>query len=161
MRCSELGGVTTVHTQVCSNNTYWTNLPCTTHGGYKGRRCNSEYSGQCYYPDSKDYLWFLNLSKTCRDRSHDIMPLPKNGSCPPTHYFSCLVNKKESCISEAVFIRSRCLTLTLGEIKEKYHTYANSPPVISKHLSMSLIWTTYFVVIGMFILNSLKEILHK
>ena len=40
------------------------------------------------------------LRKTCRDRSHDIMPLPKNGSCPPTHYFSCLVNKKESCISQ-------------------------------------------------------------
>ena len=64
--------------------------------GYEGRRCNSEYSGQCYYPDRNNHDRFL--SKTCRDRSHDI--LPKNGSCPSTHYFSCLVNKKEFCISE-------------------------------------------------------------
>ena len=90
--CQELGGLTTVHSQVCSNNSFWLKHPCTAWG-YEGRRCNSEYSGQCYYPDSYD--WYL--TKTCRDRSHDI--LPKNGSCPPT-YFSCLINKMESCLSE-------------------------------------------------------------
>ena len=87
LKCQELGGLTTVHSQVCSNNSFWLKHPCTALN-YEGRRCSSEYSGQCYYPDSKDYL----LSKICRDRSHDIMPLPKNGSCPPTHYFSCLVD---------------------------------------------------------------------
>ena len=97
MKCSELGGVTTVHTQVCSNNTYWTNLPCTTHGGYKGRRCNSEYSGQCYYPNRPKHAWWL--PQTCRDGSHDILLLPKNGSCPST-YFSCLREKKEYCLSK-------------------------------------------------------------
>ena len=33
-----------------------------------------------------------------KDKSHDILPLPKNGSCPPTYFF-CLVNKIESCLA--------------------------------------------------------------
>ena len=94
LKCQELGGLTTVHSQVCSNNSFWLKHPCPAVGGYEGRRCNSEYSGQCHYPDSDDRM----LSQTCRDRSHDI--LPKNGSCPPTHSFSCLVDKKESCLSQ-------------------------------------------------------------
>ena len=94
MKCSELGGLTSVHPEVCSNNTHWMNHPCSEVGRHQGRRCTSEYSGQCYYPDS-DYYY---LPKTCRDGSHDILPLPKNGTCPPS-YFSCLVEKTESCLS--------------------------------------------------------------
>ena len=93
MKCRELGGFTTVHSEVCSNNTHWLQQPC-TYLDYEGRRCTSENSGQCYYPDDE-----AGLGKTCRDKSHDILPLPKNGSCPST-YFSCLVDKKESCVSE-------------------------------------------------------------
>ena len=96
LKCRELGGLTTVHGKVCSNNTFWMRHPCTSWKGVReGKRCSSGFSGKCYYPDS-DKWW---LSKTCRDRSHDIRPLPTNGSCPPT-YFSCLVDKKESCVSE-------------------------------------------------------------
>ena len=83
IKCSELGGRTSVHSAVCLNTTHWLKHPC-TYWNYEGRRCNSEYSGQCYYPDS--HSWYV--SKTCRKRSHDIML--NNGSCPPT-YFSCLV----------------------------------------------------------------------
>ena len=103
MKCSELGGLTSVHTQVCSNNTFWAPRTCRTEFwnedekilvSYEGRRCSSEYSGQCYFPHSNH--WYF--TKTCRDRSHDIQPLPSNGSCPST-FFSCLVEKRESCLS--------------------------------------------------------------
>ena len=97
LKCLELGGRTSVHTEVCSNNTFWADIPCTMNmpeGITAGRRCTSEYSGQCYYPGYDD----SNLLTTCRDRSHDILPMLKNGSCPLT-YFSCLVDKKESCLS--------------------------------------------------------------
>ena len=94
MKCAELGGLTSVHTEVCSNNSFWLKHPCTV-GRDEGRRCNSEYSGQCYYPHSNKWL----LRKTCRDRSHDILPLPDNNTCPQT-YFYCLVENKKSCISE-------------------------------------------------------------
>jgi len=69
LKCSELGGRTSVHTEVCSNSTYWTDLPCTEAYAYsyEGKRCTSENSGQCYFPDSN--VWFL--SKTCIDGSHD------------------------------------------------------------------------------------------
>ena len=83
IKCTELGGRTTVDRAVCSNTTYWLKHPC-TYSNYEGKRCDSEYIGQCYYPDTDH--WFI--SKTCRERSHDIQP--NNGSCPPT-YFSCLV----------------------------------------------------------------------
>ena len=104
MKCSELGGLTSVHTKVCSNNTFWTQRTC--RRAYlderkrgvieEGKRCTSEYSGQCYYPLSTDLSVNWYLPKTCKDGSHDI--IPKNGSCPPT-YFSCLVEKKKSCLS--------------------------------------------------------------
>merc|ERR1712179_211577 len=71
LKCSELGGLTTVHTEVCSNKTFWLNHPCTsTIRGVQqgGRRCSAEYSGQCYYPNSTDY----RRSKTCKDGSHNI-----------------------------------------------------------------------------------------
>jgi len=62
--------------------------------GYEGRRCNSE----CYYPDHNS--WFM--SKTCRERSHGIVP--NNGSCPPT-YFYCLVATILPILSQ----KQRCL----------------------------------------------------
>ena len=100
LKCSELGGRTSVHKEVCSNNTHWMNLPCTALDKsmytYEGKRCNSEYSGQCYYPDRDNDEWWLR--KTCRDGSHDISAMSKNGSCPST-YFLCQVDGKESCIS--------------------------------------------------------------
>ena len=68
LKCSELGGLTSVHTEVCSNKTYWLHHPCTSFSKPGGRRCSAEYSGQCYYPHGDDYY----TSKTCRDGSHDI-----------------------------------------------------------------------------------------
>ena len=94
-KCGELGGFrTTVHSDLCSNNTFWTEKPCP--GPDDGRRCSSEKSGQCYYPDYSGPVSYVK--KTCKDGSHDILSLPKNGSCPP-NYFRCPVNKKESCIA--------------------------------------------------------------
>jgi len=69
LKCSELGGLTSVHTEVCGNSTYWTDRPCTIAWmGFEGKRCTSEYSGQCYFPDS----YYPFLSKTCKDGSHNI-----------------------------------------------------------------------------------------
>ena len=48
MKCRELGGRTTVHKEVCSNNTFWTRLPCRYYSNV-GKWCSSEYSGQCYF----------------------------------------------------------------------------------------------------------------
>ena len=95
MKCGELGGRTSVHTEVCSNNTFWTGKTC--RGWRKdGRRCSSGYSGQCFYPESHGSSFLL---KTCKDGSHDILPLlPWSDSCPPT-FFSCLVNNRNSCLS--------------------------------------------------------------
>ena len=64
-----------------------TGLPCSVLG-YK------EYSGQCYYPDNDNHFCI----KTCRDRSHDTLHLPKNDTCPPT-FLSCLVDDEQSCLS--------------------------------------------------------------
>ena len=90
MKCRELGGRTTVHKEVCSNNTFWTGLPCRYYSN-EGKRCSSGYSGQCYFArPQKSKIWRF-LLKTCKDSSHDIFPLPSTGSCSP-RYFPCLVN---------------------------------------------------------------------
>ena len=85
--------------------------PC-NYADYQGRRCSSEVSGQCYYPEKKGTY----LRGTCTDGSHDIQPMPKNGSCPST-YFSCLVNKIESCL--APFLRCDIHPQCDGGVDEK------------------------------------------
>ena len=100
MKCRELGGRTTVHKEVCSNNTFWTGLPCRYYSN-EGKRCSSGYSGQCYFArPQKSKIWRF-LLKTCKDGSHDIFPFPSTGSCPPS-YFPCLVNNTQSCVAAAL-----------------------------------------------------------
>ena len=94
MKCHELGGRTSVHKEVCSNNTFWTRQTC-RYDGKKGRRCSSGNSGQCYYPGSRNHLF---VQETCKDGSHDIRSKSKNSSCPPK-YISCKVNGKDSCLA--------------------------------------------------------------
>ena len=77
-QCEELGGRTTLHTDLCSNRTFWSDLPCNS-GKDEGTRCDGEYPGQCYY-HQKGAWW--TLPKECKDYSgHGIIPLPKSGSC--------------------------------------------------------------------------------
>ena len=93
LKCRELGGRTSVHDEICSNNTFWTLKPC-THRNHEGKRCSSGYSGQCYYPTYPGG-W---LQRTCKDGSHDMIEMSQNGSCP-SHYFSCLVGGNTSCLA--------------------------------------------------------------
>jgi len=75
LQCQELGGRTTVHTEVCSNKTFWSENPC-RHGDSKGKRCNSGYIGQCYYTDSP-----ISKYQSCKNQSsHGILQISGSSS---------------------------------------------------------------------------------
>jgi len=77
LQCQELEGRTSVHTEVCSNKTFWIGKPC-KHGAYEGRRCNDGYIGQCYYPDTKHRN---DLAQSCTNQSsHGILQVSGSSS---------------------------------------------------------------------------------
>ena len=93
MQCEELGGRTSVHTEICSNKTFWSGRPC-KYGdleGSEGRRCSTKYPGQCSYSDSAG--WTQN-PRTCTEHiSHGI---PSSGSsavleCSPIILLALLI----------------------------------------------------------------------
>ena len=65
--CPHLGGLTSLHQDVCGNHTFW-HLKTCRWWSYDGVRCSSARSGQCFYPDTDNY-W---LKKTCDDGSDQI-----------------------------------------------------------------------------------------
>ena len=67
--CSHLGGLTSLHQEVCGNHTYWHPKTC-RQNDEDGVRCSSAWSGQCYFLDTTDW-W---LKKTCDDGSDEIHP---------------------------------------------------------------------------------------
>ena len=92
------GAITTGNSRVCSNPTFWKDIPCTFDvyssfdvlHEYKGEVCPGR-PGQCYYPwyrrsDANiqfysDYVDGLKiLSHTCKDKSDQVFPL--NQTCP-------------------------------------------------------------------------------
>ena len=69
MPCTELGGRTSVHWDVCNNATWWTGKTC-RYRDEEAVRCSSYNSGQCHYPHTS----YSRLSRECKDGSHNITP---------------------------------------------------------------------------------------
>jgi hypothetical protein len=113
--CSHLGGLTTLHQEVCGNNTYWNPKTCRA-GDEDGVRCSSAWSGQCFYPNT--IYW--NLKKTCADGSDEIhsrgtncsnladpnkctssclTPTPGCTACTNTSYINCTREGLDVCIA--------------------------------------------------------------
>ena len=101
-------GLSTVNPTLCSNTTFWRDIPCTQYvtnsqGQYiamEGKRCHGTLPGQCTYPVYIwPYGWNMDLSpQDCDDFSdrihrvntscnnqHSFTPYCRNIFCNPTH----------------------------------------------------------------------------
>ena len=86
--CGHLGGLTSLHQEVCGNHTYWHAKTC-RWWDEEGVRCSSHYNGQCYYPNTTNW-W---LMKTCADGSdeiHTVGSICSNPADPNKCTSSCL-----------------------------------------------------------------------